>query len=115
MNSGTYLYIALTNAKPGAQEEYEDWLLKHHLRDVLAVEGVTTAQQFRHAPTIDGISAPFHYAAMYTAETDDIRDLHARILHARRSGLMTDTATLANETSAHWYMPISELLRKSAQ
>lgn len=69
-----YNLIALTNAKPGREAEFDDWYTNVHLADVLRLPGVAAAQRFRMSDT-QYRPGPFEYAymAVYEIEIDDIR------------------------------------------
>src|SRR3546814_12750049 len=41
------LYIVLTNATPGDDEQFNDWYTNTHIPDVLAVQGFVASQRFR--------------------------------------------------------------------
>ena len=55
---------------PGREEEFNAWYTTHHLGDICALEGFTSAQRF----TLHSVSmgtALNKYLAIYDVETDD--------------------------------------------
>jgi hypothetical protein len=74
--------IALTNATPGATDEYERWS-KAHLRDVLEVPGVKSGECLR----LVGPEGAWQYLTTYEVETDDVpgllREIRKRVGGAR--------------------------------
>ena len=68
-----YNLLALTNAVPGREAEFNDWYTNVHLADVLKLPGVQAAQRF----CLSGIqhragAHPWEYMAVYEIETDDL-------------------------------------------
>jgi len=64
---GRYVYVVMTNAVPGRDEEYNRWYDEIHLKDVCSAPGFVGARRFR---LLDGTS-PHRYLALYEMETDD--------------------------------------------
>lgn len=75
-----YNLIALTNAVPGREDEFNDWYTNIHLADVLKLPGVVAAQRFRMSDT-QHRPGPFEYSymAVYEIEIDDIRTTLAEL------------------------------------
>jgi hypothetical protein len=71
--------FALTNARPGREEEYERWSKDRHLADVLAVPGVISGECFR----LNGPVGQWQYFTLYEVETDDpdglLQEIRARV------------------------------------
>lgn len=59
------LYIVLTNATPGDDEQFNDWYTNTHIPDVLAVPGFVAAQRFRLVDHPALRPYPFRYLAIY--------------------------------------------------
>lgn len=69
-----YIMLAMTNAVPGREEEFNDWYTNEHLREVAQAPGIRAAQRFELASTQRYIGEyPFHYLAIYEIETDDLQ------------------------------------------
>lgn len=64
------LFIVLTNATPGDDEEFNRWYTGTHIPDVLDVPGFVAAQRFRFIdhPALQG--NPFGYGALYEIRAD---------------------------------------------
>jgi hypothetical protein len=64
-----YEVVVLSNPVEGREDEYNRWYDEQHLKDVLAVDGIISAQRYKTAgPTPN----PFAYMAVYGVETDDL-------------------------------------------
>jgi hypothetical protein len=64
-----YQLVVLSNPVDGQEDEYNRWYDEQHLKDILAVDGVVSAQRFKASeliPTTHG------YMAVYSLETDDV-------------------------------------------
>jgi hypothetical protein len=64
-----YEIVVMSNPVEGQEDEYNRWYDEQHLKDVLAVDGVVSAQRFKAtdlAPTTHG------YMAVYGVDTDDL-------------------------------------------
>lgn len=64
-----YELIVLSNPVEGQEEEYHRWYDEQHLKDVLSVDGVVSAQRFKVA---DITPVAHRYMAVYGIETDDL-------------------------------------------
>src|SRR3546814_16340103 len=58
------LYIVLTNATPGDDEQFNDWYTNTHIPDVLALPGFVAAQRFRPVDNPALRPYPFRYLAI---------------------------------------------------
>jgi hypothetical protein len=67
-----YKLIALTAPVSGErEEEYNDWYQNVHLGQLVAIDGIKSAQRFRLLFNVgEGEASP--YLAIYDIETDDI-------------------------------------------
>jgi hypothetical protein len=92
-----YKFIVLSNPVEGAVQEYNRWYDERHIPDVLAVDGVISAER-SHLLTSNREDGPRQqYLAIYEIESDDL------------------DATLA-EIRARWgtqRMPMSDALDRS--
>ena len=74
----THLLIALTNALPGREEEFDDWYWNQHFPDGQRLPGCYAACRFALAA---GGAGPFHHLALYQLDEADaavIVDAHAK-------------------------------------
>jgi hypothetical protein len=80
-----YKLVALTNAQPARDDEYNQWYDAQHLPDVLKVPGFVAAQRFKLSEAVAAPKPPskYNYLTIYEIETDDIvevmRDLGQRV------------------------------------
>src|ERR1700722_14635789 len=62
----THFFISLMNAKPGRDQEYEDWYGKEHLPDVLQIPGFVAAQRFKISEAqLPGMTPRWKYLVIY--------------------------------------------------
>jgi len=79
-----YRFVVLSNPTPGMEDEYNKWYNETHMREVVAVSGIDTAQRFKiHEESLrPGVNPAHKYLAIYEIETDDIssvmEDLRSR-------------------------------------
>jgi hypothetical protein len=66
-----YRLVVLQAPVEGQEDEYNQWLQKTHLPEMLATDGFKVAQRFRlNKPLMKGQAYP--YLTIYEIETDDI-------------------------------------------
>ena len=65
-----FLLVGPSNAKPGRDDEFNEWYDNVHLRDVCAIPGVISGRRFDAAPASPN-AAPGAYLAVYEIEADD--------------------------------------------
>jgi hypothetical protein len=59
-------FIVFSNAVEGRDDEYNEWYDKHHLPDVLSIEGVKAGKRYR----FHGDNPEHRYLAIYDIEGD---------------------------------------------
>lgn len=91
------LYIVLTNATPGDDEEFNRWYSDTHIPDVLDVPGFVAAQRFRFVdhPALQG--NPFGYAALYEIRADVVGEALAELAARAGTERMVLSPTLATD------------------
>jgi hypothetical protein len=69
-----YRFVVLSNPVAGREDEFNEWYDKHHLHEILAIPGMSSAQRFRlsESSTPVGAEQPYRYLALYEIETDDL-------------------------------------------
>lgn len=72
-----YQFVVLSNPTEGREDEYNAWYDGDHLRDVLAVPGVTGARRSRLVQSREPL--PHRYMAIYDIESDDVQSVLADI------------------------------------
>lgn len=66
-----YIYVVMTNPVAGKDAEFNNWYTNTHLKDVMKLPGVVSAQRFVVAP--ENINpAPYRYLAIYDIEISDL-------------------------------------------
>jgi hypothetical protein len=105
-----HVFVVLTNAVAGRDEEFNRWYDGQHIPDVLKVPGFVAAQRFRLGPAqMEAANSPWRYLALYEIETDDVagalKELSARV----GTSAMVMSDTLDNKTiGAYVFSPITE-------
>jgi hypothetical protein len=88
-----YTLIALTNAAPGRDAEYNEWFDRRHIPEVLAVPGFKSVERFEaaHAQRVPD-ALPYRYAAVYTLESEDLPKTLDALADAIRAGTKTNAS-----------------------
>ena len=61
-----YVFVVLTNASGGRDDEFNEWYNNQHIPDVLKIPGFVAAQRFNIAGAqMDGATSPWRYLALY--------------------------------------------------
>jgi hypothetical protein len=94
-----YKLIALTAPVSSEHEdEYNDWYQSIHLGQVVAIDGIKSAQRFRLAINMgEGEASP--YLAIYDIETDDIEGVMREIASRAGTERMIMSEALAPPTA----------------
>ncbi len=88
--SDKHVFMALTNAIPGREDEFNAWYDQEHVPDVVAVECYRSGRRFRLV-SATGADAPWEYLSFYRFE-GDVPRMH-ELLHeaaARHETTMTE-------------------------
>lgn len=104
----SYNLIALTNAKPGRDDEFNEWYDTVHLADVLELPGVKAAQRFRLSEIQhrEG-QMPWGYMAVYEIETDDLGQTLSALRRASGTDAMPLSPALEDDRMVWIYRPIT--------
>ena len=86
--------IALSNPVEGTDAEFTRWYREQHLKDVAAIDGVTSASFHRHVAANDR----WQYLAIYDVEADDPMVVLGEIKRRSGTDLMPMTPALDTET-----------------
>lgn len=110
-----YIFLVLTNAKDGQEDEYNDWYNNRHLPDVLACDGFVAAQRFRLTETDPQQEFTHQYLAIYEVETDDLAKANQALTEAASNGAMFVSPALnMDDALAKYFTPITERLTAAA-
>lgn len=99
------LLLVMTNAVEGKEREFNEWYTAQHIRDILKVSGVVSAQRFQLRAGKEG----FGFLALYELETDDPEGVLATIRERDRNGThaISDAVDRSN-LFAGLFEPITE-------
>lgn len=64
------LWMVLTNAVAGKDQEFNDWYDKQHIHDVVSVPGFVSGRRFNVVNPTNSDLMPWHYLALYEIELD---------------------------------------------
>jgi hypothetical protein len=79
----------MTNPVEGKEQEFNDWYDNQHIRDVLAVPGIVSAQRLKAADSqLGNRSSPYRYLAVYEVEVENLKDVIAAIVERGSTGKM---------------------------
>jgi hypothetical protein len=59
-----HIFMALTNVKPGREEDFHEWYNRHHIPDIVSVSVYRSGRRFEIAAT-SGAEAPWRFLAFY--------------------------------------------------
>src|SRR4030088_3169351 len=95
----TFTMIVLLNARQGRETELEAWFDAIHLREMLDLPGVVSAQRFTLAQ-VPAMSSQWRMAALYAVETADPATVYDEMMRRYMAGEMTQSDAL-HEISYH--------------
>jgi hypothetical protein len=61
-------FVVLTNPVEGREDEYNDWYDNQHLADILATNGITSAQRYEVVAAPGMPASPQRYMAIYEVD-----------------------------------------------
>ena len=101
------IYIVLSNATPGDDDEFNEWYTGTHIPDVLAVPGFVAAQRFRFLDNPALKPSPFRYAALYEIRASEAHAAFADLTARVEAGRIPLTPTLMTQgLHAAPFMPL---------
>jgi hypothetical protein len=119
-----HVMIVLTNAVPGADDEFNRCYDEQHLTDVLEKGPFKGARRYRIADADVGAEAPYRYLALYDVEDGKLEEAQDWILFSRaereealaagREPLVPISPTLADERVAWFFEEISTRVAEEA-
>jgi hypothetical protein len=96
--SKKYKMMLFTKPVEGRENEYHDWYQNTHLKDVVNVKSVKSAQRFRLSMNIvPGSADPPQFLAIYDIETDDIGRVLKDMAELAKNGGMDVPDTMAKD------------------
>ena len=105
-----YVFLVLTNASAGRDDEFNEWYNHQHIPDVLKIPGFVAAQRFSLAGgQMDDATSPWRYLALYELDTDDLagalKELAASV--GTPAMVMSDSLNM-NGIGTYVFSPIAE-------
>ena len=91
-----FALVVTSNAKPGREDEYNDWYDNTHLGEVAGVPGFLNGQRFE--PSTEPADGPLRYLAVYEMETEDPDASMAALQEAIADGKVQMTDAIDGET-----------------
>lgn len=90
---GKFKLVVFTDPVPGREDEYNTWYNEQHLKDVVAVPGIVSAQRFRLRQTISG-NLPNRHLAIYEIEAENPETVMEEIFKVSGSDAMVISTAL---------------------
>jgi hypothetical protein len=107
-----YVFMVLTNPKPGQEAEYNRWYTHTHLQDLVRAPGIVSAQRFVVTPG-DAGKTPYKYLAIYEVETADLAATQKAMKALVGTPQMFISPALDKNASAVYYEELTKKVRKS--
>jgi hypothetical protein len=98
---GSYVMVAQSRAKPGRDDEYNEWYDTTHLPDMCAIPGVKSGRRFEATPISMG-QPGLLYLAIYELEADDPSTIMAEMGKRFENGTIRVCDALDAEASVLW-------------
>ena len=103
-----YVFIVMTNAVQGREDEYNTWYTEKHLPDVLRIPGIVGAQRFKLASTQRRDPPyPWQYAALYDIETESLQTTISALKARSGTKDMPLSDAMAEEKLSYIFEPIT--------
>lgn len=104
-----YIFVVMTNARPGREDEFNAWYTDRHIPDILRVPGVVAAQRFQLAQVQRRDPPyPFKYLATYDIEIDDLNKTINGLLAGREAGTIPLSDAMDPENMFFIFEPVTE-------
>ena len=103
-----FVFMVLTNAKPGQDDEFNNWYTNTHLGEVLSLDGFVSAQRYKLVEGAYGPAPAHEYMALYEIEADDLDVARASLSARARSGGRVVSSAIAAGTAVWYFEPITE-------
>ena len=75
-------YLVYSNSVEGMEDAYNQWYSDVHLKEVLQIEGILSAQRFELTPSQLIEEQEYQYLAMYEIDGDDVEGTTQRLIEA---------------------------------
>lgn len=113
-NKQKYVFLVLTNAIEGHEEEFNDWYTNRHIPDLMRLDGFVSAQRFEltELQRLITFPHPYRYAAIYEIETDDLAATYQAMQDAADTGFMPSTDAIAHDRIGSVFIPLTDRVTK---
>jgi hypothetical protein len=101
----------MTKPVEGREAEYNDWYQNVHLDDLVAIDGVKSAQRFHLNQAVSCDKPPLPYLAIYDVETNDIDGVVKQLSERPQTGRMVVSTALSDEIFCAVYEEFGRLVR----
>jgi hypothetical protein len=110
-----YRFVVLSNPVAGREDEFNEWYDKHHLPEILAIPGMSSAQRFRLSEPSAQVGAdhPYRYLALYEIDTADIAEVIGGL--SDPSGRVRSDAVDLGHTAAWIFEEIGDVRAPGAE
>ena len=108
-----HLFVGFTNRVEGQDDAFNAWYSDVHLKDVLKVPGIVTAQRFKLSDVQrDQPPFPWRYLALYEIETDDLNHTLAALKKRAGTSAMVLSGAVAPDRVGWFFQPITSKLER---
>jgi len=97
-----YVMVVPSSAKPGREDDYNEWYNSRHIHDICAIPGVISGRRFDADPASPN-PVPARYLAIYEIETDDIMTVLAGMGQRAAEGNMPLSDALDTDSAQIWF------------
>lgn len=103
-----YTFVVMTNAVDGRDDEFNKWYDGQHVRDVLDIPGMMSAQRFKLSSVQRmKASCPYRYLALYEIETDNLQAVMDELGSRSGTAAMPLSDSLSSDRFAYVFEPMS--------
>ncbi|MGI4797457.1 MAG: DUF4286 family protein [Janthinobacterium lividum] len=104
-----HVFIVMTNAEEGLEDEFNAWYDEQHIPDVLRVPGIKAVQRFRLSgkQRLDP-PYPYKYLSIYEIESDDLDEVITPLKEWLGTERMPRSAAMKSERAAFFFEPITD-------
>lgn len=104
----THALVVLTNARPGRDDEFNDWYTNRHLQDVLALDGFVAAQRWELVDTSPPQEATYRYLAIYEVPEDQLERAQKALAAASGTEVLPRSDAMADQRERWWFTTITD-------
>lgn len=105
---GKHVLAVFTNPAEGRDDEYNDWYNNVHLKDLLSIPGIVSAQRFVYGEQ-RGEPGPWRYLALYQIDAESIEAAQDALAESAAKAPMQISPALDRSATVSWYFtPITD-------